>query len=208
MKLYIDEKLSDFPVEAQSMHEILHNNVGKLISPGLVVKDIFVNGKSYGSFLMDAEKSKAFKVSEGDEIKITTMDQKELVIGSIDAAAAFMKELDKGITRATDEIKWGNAVSGFNNFAGYLKGIAGFVQIMEKLSEFLKIDYNNYIFNGKDVQSYFGDLEKILSSILATQLEQDFVLLADVTEFELKPNIEIWIGILGDMKSKLEGFGK
>ena len=43
------------------------------------------------------------------------------------------------------------------------------------------------------------------SSVLSTQVEQDYVLLADVVEFELRPNIDIWENILKDMKTKING---
>jgi len=78
-----------------------------------------------------------------------------------------------------------------------------FIQIMEKISQFLKIDYNNLVYDGKSLQTYFNDLEKILSSVLSTQVEQDYVLLADIVEFELKPNIEMFENILKDMSLKI-----
>jgi hypothetical protein len=74
---------------------------------------------------------------------------------------------------------------------------------MEKISQFLKVDYNNLVYDGKSLQTYFNDLEKILSSVLSTQVEQDYVLLADIVEFELKPNIEMFENILKDMSLKI-----
>jgi hypothetical protein len=74
---------------------------------------------------------------------------------------------------------------------------------MEKISQFLKVDYNNLVYDGKSLQTYFNDLEKILSSVLSTQVEQDYVLLADIVEFELKPNIEMFENILKDMSFKI-----
>jgi hypothetical protein len=205
MKLYVDDRLTDSAAGTGSMRDILYGDIKSLIPAGKVIKNIYINGKKYDDLMPNKEKSGAFKLADEDEIKITTMSQKELLNSSLNAALDFLKEFKTGIIKTTDEIRWGNSAGGFKNFSEYLKGLTTFVQIMEKISEFLKMDYNNYIYKNKSVQAYFNDLEKILSVVLRTQVEQDYVLMADVVEFELKPNIDIWSGILEDMKSKISG---
>ena len=204
MKLYIDGNLNDSVSNAGSMHDILFGgSVKSFIPEGKVIKSIVINGTQYDDLMMNADKSKAFKLGNTDEIKITTMSQLELVNGSLSAAITFLNEFKAGIVKTTDEIRWGNSVGGFKDFSAYLSGLTMFIQIMEKISQFLKIDYNNLVYDGKSVQTYFNDLEKILSSVLSTQVEQDYVLLADIVEFELKPNIEMFENILKDMSVKI-----
>ena len=204
MKLYIDGNLNDSVLSAGSMYDILYGgSIKSFIPEGKVIKSIAINGTQYDDLMLDADKSKAFNLRDFDEIKITTMSQLELINGSLNAAITFLNEFKAGIVKTTDEIRWGNSNAGFKNFSAYLSGLTMFIQIMEKISQFLKIDYNNLVYDGKSVQSYFNDLEKILSSVLSTQVEQDYVLLADIVEFELKPNIEMFENILKDMSFKI-----
>ncbi len=204
MKLYIDGHLNDSVFSAGSMYDILYGgSIKSFITEGKVIKSIAINGTQYDDLMLDADKSKAFNLGDSDEIKITTMSQLELINGSLNAAITFLNEFKAGIVKTTDEIRWGNSNAGFKNFSAYLSGLTMFIQIMEKISQFLKIDYNNLVYDGKSVQSYFNDLEKILASVLSTQVEQDYVLLADIVEFELKPNIEMFENILKDMSLKI-----
>ena len=206
MKLYIDGNLNDSILSAGNMYDVLYGgNIKSFIPEGKVIKSIAINGTRYDDLMLDADKSKAFKLGDADEIKITTMNQLELLNGSLNAAITFLNEFKAGIVKTTDEIRWGNSVTGFKDFSAYLSGLTMFIQIMEKISQFLKVDYNNLVYDGKSLQTYFNDLEKILSSVLSTQVEQDYVLLADIVEFELKPNIDIWENILKDMKTKING---
>lgn len=204
MKLFVDDSPVQVSLNWESMHDILHENIKNILPQGKVIKEININGKNYGELMVDSEKSKAFKLSGDYDIKITTMNPNDLVLESIDSAVNFFNEFKKGIAKTTDEIRWGNYAAGFNNFAGYLSGLTIFVQVMEKISQFAKVDYNEYAYKEKTVQAYFGELERILASILATQKERDYVLLTDIVEFELKPNIDVWIDILGDMKTKVK----
>ena len=204
MKLYIDGNLNDSILSAGNMYDVLYGgNIKSFIPEGKVIKSIAINGTRYDDLMLDADKSKAFKLGDADEIKITTMNQLELLNGSLNAAITFLNEFKAGIVKTTDEIRWGNSVTGFKDFSAYLSGLTMFIQIMEKISQFLKVDYNNLVYDGKSLQTYFNDLEKILSSVLSTQVEQDYVLLADIVEFELKPNIEMFENILKDMSFKI-----
>ncbi len=204
MKLYIDGNLNDSILSAGNMYDVLYGgNIKSFIPEGKVIKSIAINGTRYDDLMLDADKSKAFKLGDADEIKITTMNQLELLNGSLNAAITFLNEFKAGIVKTTDEIRWGNSVTGFKDFSAYLSGLTMFIQIMEKISQFLKVDYNNLVYDGKSLQTYFNDLEKILSSVLSTQVEQDYVLLADIVEFELKPNIEMFENILKDMSLKI-----
>ena len=204
MKLYIDGNLNDSILSAGNMYDVLYGgNIKSFIPEGKVIKSIAINGTRYDDLMLDADKSKAFKLGDADEIKITTMNQLELLNGSLNAAITFLNEFKAGIVKTTDEIRWGNSVTGFKDFSAYLSGLTMFIQIMEKISQFLKVDYNNLVYDGKSLQTYFNDLEKILSSVLSTQVEQDYVLLADIVEFELKPNIEMFENILKDMSVKI-----
>ena len=204
MQLYIDGNLTDTVSSAGNMHDILYGgSIKSFIPEGKVIRTIVINGTQYDDLMLDADKSKAFKLGDADEIKIATMNQLELLNGSLNAAITFLKEFKAGIVKTTDEIRWGNSAGAFKDFSAYLSGLTMFIQIMEKISQFLKIDYNNLVYDGKSVQSYFNDLEKILASVLSTQVEQDYVLLADIVEFELKPNIEMFENILKDMSVKI-----
>ena len=112
MKLYVDEKPTDFAANTGSMRDILYGNIKKAIPAGRVIKNIYINGKKYDDLMLNEEKSEAFKISDEDEINITTMSQKELLNNSLDAALYFLKEFKDGIIKTTDEIRWGKQCGG------------------------------------------------------------------------------------------------
>ena len=39
---------------------------------------------------------------------------------------------------------------------------------------------------------------------MSTQKDADYTLLTDIIEFELKPDIDIWLGIMEEMKKNLK----
>lgn len=204
MKLFVDGSPAPVSSDWGNMYDIMHENIKDILPQGKVIKEVNINGKNYGELMLDGEKARAFKLSEEDDVKIITMSPDSLVSESIGSAVEFLNAFQKGIDGTTDEIRLGNYAEGFNAFAGYLSGLSVFVQVMEKIAQFAGVDYTKYMYEGKSVQVYFGETEKILASIMSTQKENDYVLLTDIVEFELKPNIAVWIGILTDMKTRIK----
>ena len=206
MQLFVDDNQVQVLSDWKTMNDILYGSIKDILPEGRLIKKIDVNGNDYSELMADSEKSKAVIVSNGDNIKITTMSHKEMLDGSINSVILFFNEFKKGIDKTADSIRWGNYSGGFTDFAGYLNGLTVFVQIMDKIAQFAKLDYNNIIYKGKSIQSHFSDLEKVLSSIMSTQKDADYTLLSDIIEFELKPDIDIWLGIMEEMKGELKLF--
>jgi hypothetical protein len=204
MQLFVDDNQVQILPEWETMNDILYGSIKDILPEGRLIKKIDVNGNDYSELMADSDKSKAVILSEGDKIKIKTMSHEEMLDGSINSVILFFNEFKKGIDKTADSIRWGNYSGGFTDFAGYLTGLSVFIQIMDKIAQFTKLDYHNIIYKGKSVQAHFSDLEKILSSIMTTQKDADYTLLTDIIEFELKPNIDIWLGIMEEMKKNLK----
>ena len=204
MQLFVDDNQVQVLSDWKTMNDILYGSIKDILPEGRLIKKIDVNGNDYSELMADSEKSKAVIVSDGDNIKITTMSHKEMLDGSINSVILFFNEFKKGIDKTADSIRWGNYSGGFTDFAGYLNGLTVFVQIMDKIAQFAKLDYSNIIYKEKSIQPHFGDLEKVLSSIMSTQKDADYTLLTDIIEFELKPDIDIWLGIMEEMKKNLK----
>ncbi len=203
MQLFVDDNQVQLLPDYKTMNDILYGSIKDILPEGRLIKKIDVNGNDYSELMADSEKSKAMIISNSDNIKITTMSHKEMLDGSINSVVLFLNEFKKGIDKTADSIRWGNYSGGFTDFAGYLTGLSVFVQIMDKIAQFAKLDYNNITYKGKSIQSHFSDLEKVLSSIMSTQKDADYTLLSDIVEFELKPDIDIWLGIMEEMKKNI-----
>ncbi|MHB8291770.1 MAG: hypothetical protein ACYDEG_04820, partial [bacterium] len=88
--------------------------------------------------------------------------------------------------------------------AADLKCIGAFVQVMDKIALFLNIDYSTYKYKERNIKDYFDDTEKLLSNILETQKTLDYVMLADLIDFEMEPLIKTWKEVILTLKSDIE----
>ncbi len=206
MKIKIDGNDVDLSVHGNkqdSLYDFISNGIVNFIPKGRVIKDIYLNGTEKGELLINDEKAKALRLGEDGELSIITMGSNDLILESISAINNYFNDLSKNLSKVSDLLRVGNDKDGFNDFAADLKGITAFVQIMDKLAPFLNIDYSIYTYKEKTIKAYFDDLEAVLSKILETQKDHDYIMLADVIEFEMEPLLKVWQEVLESFKTKI-----
>ncbi|MCL4498462.1 MAG: hypothetical protein M1412_04330 [Deltaproteobacteria bacterium] len=206
MKIKIDGNDVDLSVHGNkqdSLYDFISNGIVNFIPKGRVIKDIYLNGTKFDELLINDEKAKALGLGEGGELSIITMGSNELILESISAINNYFNDLSKNLSKVSDLLRVGNDKDGFNDFAADLKGVTAFVQIMDKLAPFLNIDYSIYTYKEKTIKAYFDDLEAVLSKILETQKDRDYIMLADIIEFEMEPLLKVWQEVLESLKSRI-----
>lgn len=206
MKIKIDGNYVDLSVHGNkqdSLYDFISNGIVNFIPKGRVIKDIYLNGTKFDELLINDEKAKALGLGEGGELSIITMGSNELILESISAINNYFNDLSKNLSKVSDLLRVGNDKDGFNDFAADLKGVTAFVQIMDKLAPFLNIDYSIYTYKEKTIKAYFDDLEAVLSKILETQKDRDYIMLADIIEFEMEPLLKVWQEVLESLKSRI-----
>ncbi len=206
MKIKIDGNDVDLSVHGNkqdSLYDFISNGIVNFIPKGRVIKDIYLNGTKFDELLINDEKAKALGLGEDGELSIITMGSNELILESISAINNYFNDLSKNLSKVSDLLRVGNDKDGFNDFAADLKGVTAFVQIMDKLAPFLNIDYSIYTYKEKTIKAYFDDLEAVLSKILEMQKDRDYIMLADIIEFEMEPLLKVWQEVLESLKSRI-----
>ena len=206
MKIKIDGKDVDLSVlnsKPHTLYDFMSNEIVNFISKGKVIKDIYLNGTKFDELLIDDAKAKTIGLDEDGELSIITMSSNNLILESISAINNYFNDLLKNLSKVSDLLRIGNDKDGFNDFAADLKGVTAFVQIMDKLAPFLNIDYSIYTYKEKTIKAYFDDLEAVLSKILEMQKDRDYIMLADIIEFEMEPLLKVWQEVLESLKSRI-----
>ncbi|HEC25688.1 MAG TPA: hypothetical protein ENI54_06750 [bacterium] len=206
MKIKVDDNnvdLSALSDKSHTFYDFISNDIAGFIPKGSVIKDIYLNGIKFDELLVNDEKTKTIRIDGDGELNITTMTSNDLIKESIVAIKNYFNDLSISLNEVSDLLRIGNDKDGFNNFAADLKGIASFVQMMDKIAVFLKIDYSIYTYKEKTIKEYFDDLEEILSKILEMQKNRDYIMLADTIEFEMEPEIKIWQEVLEYLEDEL-----
>ena len=189
----VAQEESDF--EGETVSAILDAMVQQ--TPGSYIRRIWLDDQEFPSNDREALQKKP---SDIDSLEVELANLKDLVATNLANALDYLKKLIPGFEQAADLFRAGNEQEANKYYLQILDGIDWFSQVIsiimnpdEGKLELLDADDEN-------LQVRQEKLTDLMNQMLEANQNQDWVLLADILEYEMVPFYKDWEKIL----SKLE----
>ena len=189
----VEQEESEFT--GDTLGAILESMVVK--TPGSYIRRMWLDDKEFPS---DDKETLQKKPSDIDFLEVELSNLKDLVATNLVNALDYLKKLIPGFEQAADLFRAGNEQEANKYYLQILDGIDWFSQVVsiimnpdEGKLELLDADDEN-------LQVRQEKLTDLMNQMLEANKNQDWVLLADILEYEMTPFYKDWENIL----SKLE----
>ena len=189
----VEQEESEFT--GDTLGAILESMVVK--TPGSYIRRMWLDDKEFPS---DDKETLQKKPSDIDFLEVELSNLKDLVATNLVNALDYLKKLIPGFEEAADLFRAGNEQEANKYYLQILDGIDWFSQVVsiimnpdEGKLELLDADDEN-------LQVRQEKLTDLMNQMLEANKNQDWVLLADILEYEMLPFYKDWENIL----SKLE----
>ena len=189
----VAQEESDF--EGETVSAILDAMVQQ--TPGSYIRRIWLDDQEFPS---DDREALQKKPSDIDSLEVELANLKDLVATNLANALDYLKKLIPGFEQAADLFRTGNEQEANKYYLQILDGIDWFSQVV---SVIMSPDEGETELPDTDVESLEVRQKKLtdlMSQMLEANQNQDWVLLADILEYEMVPFYKDWEKIL----SKLE----
>jgi hypothetical protein len=189
----VEQEESDF--KGDTLGAILDSMVEK--TPGSYIRRMWLDDKELPSDDWEALQKNP---SDIDSLEVELANLKDLVATNIANALDYLKKLIPGFEQASDLFRTGNEQEANKYYLQILDGIDWFSQVVTVI---MKPDDGETELPDADDESLQVRQKKLtdlMSQMLEANQNQDWVLLADILEYEMVPFYKDWENIL----SKLE----
>lgn len=160
-------------------------------SPGSYIRRIWLDDKETAADDREAlQKLPANIVS----LEVELAHLKDLVATNLGNAQDYLKKLIPGFEQAADLFRTGNEQEANKYYLQILDGIDWFSQVVNIIMNPEKGETAGA--NGVNLQDRQARLTALMSQMLEANKNQDWVLLADILEYELVPFYKDWENIL------------
>jgi hypothetical protein len=120
----------------------------------------------------------------------------EHVAGVLQDGKNFLAELNSFLLNNALLFRRGQEFQAKESFVQSVEGLEYFVSFIEQLAGISGLDLTVANYEGKTIRESFNDLNHIFMEIIAAQEKSDWVLLADLVEYELCPQLQRWNGLI------------
>ena len=189
----VAQEESDF--EGETVSAILDAMVQQ--TPGSYIRRIWLDDQEFPS---DDREALQKKPSDIDSLEVELANLKDLVATNLANALDYLKKLIPGFEQAADLFRAGNEQEANKYYLQILDGIEWFSQVVSVIMSPDEGETELPDTDDESLEVRQKKLTDLMSQMLEANENQDWVLLADILEYEMLPFYKDWENIL----SKLE----
>ena len=138
-------------------------------------------------------------------LEVETGDLSQLARDTLASLQDFINGLLRELGRTVEKFRLGDIGSAGESFARALDGIQLVSHTSSLIERRIGLDARPRTFNGQPVADQLGRIEPILEDMLQAQKSGDWVLLADLIEYELSPYFRDLLEIIGQWLGRSHG---
>ena len=186
----VEQKESEF--KGETLEAILDMMVKN--TPGSYIRRIWLDQQEFPS---DDRETLQTKPADINSLEVELADLKDLVATNLSNALDYLEKLIPGFDQAADLFRTGNEQEANKYYIQILDGMDWFSEVVNVVmsSEGEGQEPEN------SLQVRQAKLTDLMSQMLEANKNQDWVLLADILEYEMTPFYKEWQTILSKLKN-------
>ena len=184
---FIGETLGDF---------IVHVEQGG-VAQGNVVRSVKLNGQESSS---DSALTRHTPLSEIETLEVEVSTLSGIINKNIENADAYLLRLIPGIEKAVELFRTGNEQEANQFFINIIDGMDWLSQVLDMILAAKKVSPDTVI-GGKSIEDRRASLVDFTQQMVDANKNKDWVLLADLLEYEILPYYKEWSDFLPQFRS-------
>jgi len=197
MKVLVNGKEETISFMGETLGDLLSHIEKVGVAQGNVVRSIKIDGQESSPDSSEAQRMQISKIATL-EVEISTLA--DMINKNIDNADAYLIRLIPGIEKSVELFRVGNEQEANKFFVKIVDGIDWFSQVLDIILTAKEISPDT-VFEGKSIQDRRTSLVDLTQQMVDANKNQDWVLLADLLEYEILPYYQEWSNLLPGFRS-------
>ncbi len=194
MNITINGSLVNKSIEhINNLEEILINLSDTSIPPNHLVGSVMINGNEFSEvFPGQAKEIAAVNINDLD---IETVSLEKFAEAAIKDSVIFVKDIIAAVNKTAELFRIYDETEANEKMAQIIDPLRALVAFINSTRIDLKWDFENEQINGHPIVEDWEKLHSVIDELKLTQEEGDWILYADLLEYELVPVLNAWVNI-------------
>ncbi len=202
MKIILNGSEYSAPQSCERLSDVLQHIQTSDAEQPLLIAHLKLNGRD---MLPDSEETRGVLVSEIQTLEIETSTLSESILRNIDNAEEYLNKLLPGIERAAELFRSENELEANKFFIKIVDGIDWLSQVFQIVIAAQNRRPETYEINGTTIKARQDKLKELIQQMATANENQDWVLLADLLEYEIHPYYEEWHTLIPQLRNPSPG---
>jgi hypothetical protein len=205
-KFYVNEREITPPLDITSLDKVLKQVEEDHLPPNSVVRKIQIDGIPFmpDDFPENSpELLQSLQMREKIEIYSGTLV--EIARDSISEALAYLDRIETATPSLASGFQTYPGPESFEGLRQLYEGLYWLNLLMDKLKTGLQISLENILINNIPAKEHHQKFIAVLKQMIDSQEKGDFILIADLLEYEILPLVPVWREMFTIILNKVDG---
>jgi len=193
LKVNVDKREIDVTgLPCGSFRELINSLSGDLIKDKFITR-LILDGEEY---TQEELETRSFKGRDEELLEIETTTPEDMKKRGFDLLEEYMTQIVPQMEKASELLRVADEFEANQFYATCLEDLKLLIQLIEDIESVLHMDFAEVHFRGTPIRERVERLSSLIKEMLSSQKDNDWIMLADLIEYELIPLLEEWKEIM------------
>jgi hypothetical protein len=200
MEVLVDGKQFAGDLAGGTLQEILGDLAQKAVGDDATMREVIVNGEPFE----EAKQGPADRLGREriQRLEVETIPAREMAMHFLASSQSYLAAINQSVSRVAELFRVSDEQEASEHYLNTLESIQLFLQMLQECRHILKLDFDSPILDGMSGEERLQKLLLLIKDLLAAQEQQDWVLLADILQYDLSAEIQLWHNFMPQFKEQ------
>jgi hypothetical protein len=190
MEVLIDGKRMEGQPEGENLQQVMQFIMTNWVPADRALRELKVNG----DFYKEAEMGPVETIDPGTvaKLEVETSAGQDLARDFLGAAEDYPPALAQAVSEVAELFRVSDEREASERYINVLETLQLFLTMLEESRRILDLDLTAIVYQDRTVAEALSRLSELIKDLLSAQEVEDWVLLADLLEYDLKPELLQW----------------
>jgi hypothetical protein len=192
-RFFVNDREISPPLNAASLEQVLKHVEDVHLPPDSLIRRIQIDGLPFVPNGSPKHQSEMLsEIQKRGKVEIFTGTIAEIARHSIVEALAYLDRIEAATPSLAESFRISPGAESFKDLQQLSEGFYWLNLLLDKLKISYRIDLNEVLIQEVPAQEYCRKFISILKQLIESQEKRDFVLIADLLEYEILPLVPVW----------------
>lgn len=200
MEVWLDGTPLEGEVAGENLQELLEGLMAARLGDDRTLREVKVNGRPFEA----ADLGPAQHVGRGQiqRLDVETVSAREVALHFLANSDGYLRAIAASIERVAELFRVGDEASASGHYLNTLESLQLFMQVLQTSRDTLGLNFAQMGPGNQSVDRLLIKLQRLIQELLVAQEQEDWVLLADLLQYDLSEEINRWLGMVPALKEK------
>jgi len=190
MEVYLDGKPLEGGVAGVNLQDMLQTLMDSSLGQDRTLSEVRINGQPFEEAKLGT--ATALPRERIERLEVETLDARQVATHFLSAAGQYLSAIVASVERVAELLRVSDESEAMEHYLATLESLQLFMQVLQTTRDALGLDFEAMVAEGLSLEQRLARLAGLMQELLSAQEQEDWVLLADVMQYDLCEQLNDW----------------